>query len=82
MGRKPKIIFEVKVTAVKDYLNGIKSVQKISDELSVNQRSVNEWIRIYRSMGESGRLPQQRNTSYSKELKIAAVEDYLAGTGS
>lgn len=82
MVRKPRVEFEVKVAAVKDYLNGVKSVQKISDELSVNKSSVKDWIKIYRSKGESGLFPQSRNTSYSKELKIAAVEDYLAGNGS
>lgn len=82
MGRKPKVEFEVKVTVVKDYLNGIKSVQKICDELSVANTSVKEWIRIYRAKGESGLIPQQRNSVYSKELKIAAIEDYLAGNGS
>lgn len=82
MGRKPKVDLKVKIAAVRDYLNNVKSVQKISDELSVNKSSVKEWIRVYRSMGESGLLPQRSNTGYSKELKITAVEDYLAGNGS
>ncbi len=82
MGRKIKVEFEVKVAAVKDYLNGVKGVQKICDELSVSHTSVKAWIKIYRSKGESGLLPQPRNTGYSKELKLAAVEDYLASNGS
>ncbi|WP_432402352.1 helix-turn-helix domain-containing protein [Wukongibacter sp. M2B1] len=82
MGRKPKIEFEVKIEAVKDYLTGVKSVKKICDELSAGKTTVKEWIRIYRSKGESGLLPQLKNTTYSKELKIAAVEDYLEGKGS
>lgn len=82
MGRKPKVEFEVKVEAVKDYLNGVKSIGKICDELSLDRSSVEAWVSIYRSKGESGLLPQPRNTRYSKELKIEAVEDYLAGKGS
>ncbi|KAJ53411.1 transposase-like protein [Clostridium tetanomorphum] len=82
MVRKPKILFEVKVAAVKDYLNGEKSVTKISDELSVNPSTVAMWIRLYNARGEAGLLTKRKNTSYPKELKIEAVEEYLAGNGS
>ena len=82
MRRMSKVEFEVKVAAVKDYLNGVKSIQKISDELSVSKSSVRAQIRIHQSKGESGLFPQLRNTVYSKELKMVAVEDYLAGNGS
>ena len=82
MGRKAKISFEKKVAAVKAYLNGVKGVTKISDELSVNKRTLEEWITVYRFQGESGLLTSKKNNSYSKELKIAAVEEYLEGKGS
>lgn len=82
MGRKSKVLFEIKVSAVEEYLKGLKSVKKISEELSVNKSSVKRWIRIYKSKGASGLICQPKNTSYSKELKIAAIEEYLEGKGS
>jgi len=82
MGRKPNVLFEVKVLAVKDYLNGLKSIERIINELSVARSTVETWIRIYHSKGESGLLPQTTNNTYSKELKILAVKEYLSGNGS
>jgi len=79
---KSKILFEIKLEAVENYLNGLKTVRKISNELSVSVSTVEAWIRIYRTKGESGLLPKSKYTGYSKELKITAVEEYLAGNGS
>ena len=82
MGRKPKVSSDVKLAAVKAYLNGEKSVIKISDELLVSLTSVKHWIKLYQSYGVSGLINQSKHATYSKELKTAAVEDYLAGRGS
>lgn len=82
MGRKPKVSSEVKIAAVEDYLKGEKSVFKICDELSVHENSVRLWIQIYQTYGLSGLIHQSKNATYPKELKVAAIEDYLAGKGS
>jgi len=82
MGRNPKVPFDVKIVAVMDYLKGIRSVLKISKHLSVCESSVERWIKTYKSMGPSGLIHQSKNTCYTKEQKIAAIEDYLAGKGS
>ncbi|WFD11288.1 helix-turn-helix domain-containing protein [Tepidibacter hydrothermalis] len=82
MGRKSHVLSEIKIKAVQDYLKGKKSVVKICDELSVGKTTVREWIKIYQSKGEFGLCPQTRNTSYSKELKIKAIEEYVAGNDS
>jgi len=82
MGRKPKISFEIKVAAVEEYLKGLKGVEKISNELSVANTTVKAWIKIYRSKGAMGLCPKGKNTAYTKDVKIAAVEEYLAGNGS
>lgn len=82
MGRKSKVSSEVKITAVEDYLKGEKSVLRISNELSVTKESVRQWIRIYQSIGASGLIHQSKNNTYTKELKISAIKDYLAGKGS
>jgi transposase-like protein len=80
--KKSKVLFEIKVAAVEDYLKGMKSVQKISQELSVGKSAIKSWIKIYRSKGAYGLLPKGKNTVYSRELKLTAVEEYLSGNGS
>lgn len=82
MARKSKVSFKLKIAAVEDYINGKKSMLEISDELSVDISSVKAWVRIYQSFGASGIIPRSKNATYSKELKISAVEDYLTGKGS
>lgn len=82
MGRKSKVSYEVKVTAIEAYLNGLKSIKMISYDLSVNESSVKRWVKIYKSLGPSGLVCQAKNTCYSKELKITAIEEYLQGKGS
>jgi transposase-like protein len=82
MGRKSDVLPEMKIAAVEEYLKGEKSVVKICNELSVGNTTVREWIKIYQEQGEIGLLPTIRNNSYSKELKIKAVEEYLVGNDS
>ncbi|NBI31166.1 helix-turn-helix domain-containing protein [Chengkuizengella marina] len=82
MGRKSKVKYELKVLAVRNYLNGVKSMKAICKELSVARSSVRQWVSLYRSKGSVGLLPQRKNASYSKELKTEAVKDYLTGKSS
>ena len=44
MGRKPKCTVEEKISAVKDYLNGIRSVSEIMVDLSIKSTLVLEFI--------------------------------------
>ena len=82
MGRKSNVLSEIKIASVEDYLKGEKSVVKICNELSVGKTTVIEWIKTYQSKGELGLCPKSKNNSYSKELEIKAVEEYLAGNDS
>lgn len=82
MVRKSKITFEQKLSAVKDYLEGRKSLGQIAKEYNVRKPSVHQWIAAYQSIGESGIITSSKNTAYSKELKYAAVEEYLLCTAS
>ena len=82
MGRKPKVTFEQKIFAVKAYLEGRKSQEKLAEELNVVRASIQRWIALYQSMGESGLITSSKNWCYSEELKYTAVEEYLSGTAS
>ncbi len=82
MSRKAKIIPEVKIKEVEDYLDGKTSVLDISRKLFVDKSTVRSWIRNYRAEGSGGLMNKSYNKSYSKEFKIQAVNDYLDGKGS
>ena len=46
MGRKPKCTVEEKISAVEDYLNGIRSVSEIMVDLSINHNIVFDYLFI------------------------------------
>jgi transposase len=49
MVRKAKISFEQKLSAVKDYLEGRKSLDQLANEHNVAKSSVKQWISVYNS---------------------------------
>ena len=57
MGRKPKCTVEEKISAVEDYLNGIRSVSEIMVDLSIKStRTIRDWILAYQN-GTDLQLP-------------------------
>lgn len=78
---KRKISAEDKIYAVNLYLKGKESQHRIASMFDVSAASVQQWIRNYESMGEDAFI-LKGNKKYSKELKLQAVLDYLAGRGS
>lgn len=80
--RKSKVSFEEKLSAVEDYLNGIRSVSQIAATLQIKRWSVRRWISKYQSRGAIGLQNSSQNIYYPYELKIQAVTDYLEGKGS
>lgn len=82
MPHKVKATPVVKTDACQQYLAGALSIADISKALHVDQKSVSEWITLYRAEGKEGLTPQGRNRVYPAELKLAAVMDYLSGEGS
>jgi len=82
MSRKSKIDPVEKVKMVERYLNGEVGLHQAGKELEIAYQSIQKWIRIYKAEGPTGLLNQSKNNSYSKELKISAVNNYLSGEGS
>lgn len=82
MSRKAKVSTEIKVQAVEEYLNGIKSLSEIGNELNVYKTSVVAWVRKYRTFGKDGLINKTYNTYYPEQVKTLAVIDYLDGKGS
>ncbi len=82
MSRKSKIEPIVKVKIVEQYLAGEIVLNQASKKLGVACQSIRKWISIYRCNESAGLLNQPKNKSYSKTLKMSAVNDYLNGVGS
>lgn len=83
MSRKSKTEPAEKVKIVEQYLRGeigLNDATRLSGADSNN--TVIAWIRIYENAGPLGLLEQPHNQSYSKEIKLNAVLDYLNGKGS
>ena len=82
MGRRPKIPSEIKIEYAEKILAGKATVKGTARELGLHPKSVQEWMAKYRAKGASGLLERHSNNHYSRELKLAAVQDYLGGKGS
>ena len=65
MSRKSKINSAEKVKIVEQYLNGEIGMRQASKELSINHKSIQEWVSIYKSKGPVGLLDQPHNSHYS-----------------
>lgn len=78
---RKKFTPEQKIIAVHDYLSGGKSQGQIAASLNIGKAVLQRWIANYQSMGEEAFL-RGKNKSYSAELKLTAVQDYLSGKGS
>ena len=81
MGRKNKFSAKVKIKAVEEYLDGIKSVGVLCNELDVHDNTIRKWVREYQQYGPNAFCDKPRHKSYSKELKNKAIQDYLEGLG-
>ena len=83
MGRKPKCTVEEKISAVEDYLNGIRSVSEIMVDLSIKStRTIRNWILAYQNGGIEALCSVTANHSYSSEFKIEMVRKYINVEGS
>lgn len=81
MPRKGKITADEKVRIVEAYLSvriGCNEAERLA---GVAHNSIAQWTSRYKSKGPTGLLPKRHNQKYSKEMKLSAVMDYLAGKG-
>ncbi len=82
MSHKTKGTAEEKILLIQRYLTGEISASVASKMVGVDYTSFKDWVRLYMQEGSLGLLDTGYNRSYSKELKIKAVEAYLLGEGS
>ena len=78
---RKKIYPEEKCEIVRRVKAGEYSQRHAAELMGVHVASLQAWIRIYESEGPEG-FSHPNNKSYSDELKLQAVKEYLDGQGS
>jgi len=58
------------------------STINIANKYDLNQSTITDWLHRYEVYGYKGLEIRAHNKSYSADLKIQAVQDYLSGNGS
>lgn len=79
---KKEITTEERIRLVEKYLNNEGSLGSLAKTVGVSYITLKYWVDIYKNEGPTGLLPQKKYRSYSIEVKIQAVSDYLNGMGS
>ena len=69
----------LRLCAVKEYLGGGGSLNKIAKKYGVCRSTLQKWLLNYELLGEEGLEHRAQNQRYSEELKRQAVEAYLSG---
>ena len=82
MSRKSKLTVEEKVQIAQDCIERRISQAEAARRVGVDESSIRAWIAKYKSEGSYGLWHTEKNRVYSEELKLQAVTEYLAGSGS
>ena len=82
MSRKSKIDPAEKVKVIERVLADEISAAEAARLIGVDGSSIRDWRNLYLSDGPSALMVQSNNKTYSKELKLQAVQEYLDGKSS
>ena len=79
---KNKLSTEERIKAVESYIQGIMVLSEVLRTYAIPKSTFEKWVHKYKCFGVSGLTRQKRNTTYTRETKKHAVEEYLSGKGS
>jgi transposase-like protein len=82
MSRKSKIDPVEKVKIIERVLADEISATEAARLIGVDRSSIRDWRNLYLSDGPSALMVQSNNKTYSKELKLQAIQEYLDGKSS
>ena len=82
MSRKVKLTEEQRIRAVEEYLKGEGGYKSIAKKYGIGRTTLQDYVRRAKAEGIDGLLISSKNKKYSKETKLAAVEEYLSGKES
>jgi transposase-like protein len=70
---------ELKLHAVKEYLDGKGSSYLVAEKHGVNRASFCAWVRKYQALGDTAFMRSGHNNAYTTGFKIKVVDEYLCG---
>ena len=73
---------EENIHIIRDCAEGRISCAEAAERCGMAFETMRRWVSRYHAEGAAAFLPPQRNSTYSPDLKEAAVKDYLSGEGS
>jgi transposase len=82
LGRKDKILPELKIQAVLEYMNGNGSYKSIAHRYGITKDPFRKWVAKYKAQGEAAFFNNSKNNSYSSLFKEIVAKAYLSGEGS
>ena len=80
MGRNSKYSTEEKLSILNELSHS--SVKEVARKYSVNDSTISHWQLLYKYQGIDGLRSTHHNCSYSKEFKLALVQQYQESTDS
>ena len=78
MSFKHKYTYDEKAKILLEYQAGVHGFRELCRIYGIAQQSLKDWIRLYETFGMEGLKTGSSATHYSRETKLAAVQDYLA----
>lgn len=79
MGISNQVEPGLKLSAVKEYLAGGGSLNKVAEKYGVYRSTLQKWLLNYELFGGAGLQHRLQNQHYPEALKRQAVESYLSG---
>ena len=79
MGISNQVEPRLKLSAVREYLGGKGSLNKIAKKYDVCRSTLQKWLLNYELFGEAGLQHRIQNQHYPEALKRQATEAYLSG---
>ena len=76
-----KINVKEKLKTINDIISGRESSKQASIRLSMNKKTIEDWITLYKNLGEEA-FTKTGKKGYSNDLKEQAVLAYINGEGS
>ena len=80
--RKRKLSEDQILKIIDEHFKEGKSIRTIAAKYGISKATVEEWLVQYKANGITAFIRDGRNKTYSTELKLQAIEDYLNGEGS
>ncbi|WIV17575.1 helix-turn-helix domain-containing protein [Paenibacillus polygoni] len=82
MSKRSPIPYEIKIQVVRRCLQHESNPNYEAKQLGIHKSTVTEWIRKYQAGGVEGLKKSKGWKAYSKELRLAAIQDALSGEHS